>query len=62
MNNELLCHDVLNLINDSKTDILLIDVFNDLVTSFNYLDGNFIVKEKVAFTTYLENIKTNVSE
>ena len=29
MNNELLCRDVLNLINDSKTEVLLIDVFND---------------------------------
>ena len=62
MNNELLCRDVLNLINDSKTEVLLIDVFNDLVTSFNYLDGKFSVKEKVPFTSYLETVKTNVSE
>ncbi len=62
MNEKMLEENVIKLMSDNLVDICLIDVFNDSVTSYVLVQGNFTVKEKKTFTEYLEWLKTNTEE
>lgn len=62
MNEKMLEESVIKLMSDNLVDICLIDVFNDSVTSYVLVQGNFTVKEKKTFTEYLEWLKTNTEE